>query len=201
MVINNAWPWPISISAGQYKTVWPHFWWRIWRIIFYIIFSWFRATYSEWDEIVKLDVWRSSYMGSIGIIYFPELCFSCFISNYKSYTSSEMYRWTDREEKLWKFEYLRYKYIVFLWIYKIECIIIKLISVVFGIRLIVHVPEHFIKVLTRKTHVVQNTIAFARALPTVTIVIINFNWRTIMVIVQAFRNNFISFACINLVLK
>ena len=67
---------------------------------------------------------------------------------------------------------------------------IKLISVVFGIRLIVHVLEHFIKVLTRKTHAVQNTIAFAKALPTVTIVIINSNWRTIMVIAQSFRNNF-----------
>ena len=67
---------------------------------------------------------------------------------------------------------------------------IKLISVVFGIRLIVHVLEHFIKVLTRKTHAVQNTIAFVRELQTVPIVFIKINWRTIMVIVQSFRNNF-----------
>ena len=73
----------------------------------------------------------------------------------------------------------------------LKCIIIKLMSsVVFGIRLIVHALEHFIKVLTRRTHAVQNTIAFVRVLQTVPIVIIKINWRTIMVIVRSFRNNF-----------
>ena len=55
-------------------------------------------------------------------------------------------------------------------------IIIKLISVVFEIRLIVHALEHFIKVLTRKTHAVQNTIAFVRASQTVPIVFIKTRW-------------------------
>ena len=77
VVINNAWSRPISISTGQYKTIWPHFWWRIWQIIFYIIFSLFRMRWNRRNGCMGV-IWHGVNWGhlfswAVFILFHPKL--------------------------------------------------------------------------------------------------------------------------------
>ena len=77
VVINNAWSGPISISTGQYKTIWPHFWWRIWQIISYLTITFFRMRWNRRNGcmgVIWQGVnWDHLFSWAVYILFHPKL--------------------------------------------------------------------------------------------------------------------------------